>query len=42
MVTLSWRAILSVKAFRAISKPSNKHVRCPYRVVEQATGREID
>jgi len=27
--------------FRVVSKPSNNHVRCPYRVVEQATGREI-
>ena len=28
--------------FRVVHKPSNNHVRCPYRVVEQATGREID
>jgi len=24
------------------SQASNSHVRCPYRIVEQATGREID
>lgn len=28
--------------FHVVHKPSNNHVRCPYRVVEQATGREID
>ena len=28
--------------FRVVSKPSNNHVRCPYRLVEQSTGREID
>ena len=28
--------------FRVVHKPSNSHVRCPYRAVEQATGREID
>ena len=28
--------------FRVVHKPSNNHARCPYRVVEQATGREID
>lgn len=28
--------------FRVVHKPSHSHVRCPYRVVEQATGREID
>ena len=28
--------------FRVVSKPSNNHVRCPYRIVEQSTGREID
>jgi hypothetical protein len=28
--------------FRVVHKPSNSHVRCPYRVVEQATAREID
>ena len=28
--------------FRVVSKPSNNHVRCPYRIVEQTTGREID
>ena len=28
--------------FRVVYKPSNYQVRCPYRVVEQATGREID
>ena len=28
--------------FRVVSKPSNNHVRCPYRIIEQSTGREID
>src|SRR5580692_2179213 len=28
--------------FRVVQKPSNNHVRCPYRIVEQSTGREID
>ena len=28
--------------FRVVHKPSNNHARCPYRIVEQATGREID
>ena len=28
--------------FRVAHKPSNNHVHCPYRIVEQATGREID
>ena len=28
--------------FRVVSKPSNSHVRCPYRVIEQTTGREIE
>src|SRR5258708_15699536 len=28
--------------FRVVHKPSNNHVRCPYGIVEQATGREID
>ena len=32
----------AVMTFRVVHKPSNNHVRCPYRVVEQATGREID
>ena len=27
--------------FRVVHKPSNNHVRCPYRVIEQTTGREI-
>ena len=27
--------------FRVIPKPSNNHVRCPYRVIERTTGREI-
>ena len=27
--------------FRVAHKPSNNHVRCPYRVIEQTTGREI-
>ena len=27
--------------FRVVPKPSNNHVRCPYRVIEQTTGREI-
>ena len=29
-------------SLRVVHKPSNNHVRCPYRIVEQATGREID
>ena len=28
--------------FRVVSKPSNNHVRCPHRVIEQTTGREIE
>ena len=28
--------------FRVVHKPSNNHARCPYRIIEQATGREID
>jgi hypothetical protein len=28
--------------FRVLHKPSNNHVRCPYRIIDQATGREID
>jgi len=28
--------------FRVVHKPSNNHARCPYRIVEQSTGREID
>ncbi len=28
--------------FRVAHKPSTNHVHCPYRIVEQATGREID
>jgi len=28
--------------FRVVSKPSNSHVRCPYRVIERTTGREIE
>jgi len=28
--------------FRVVHKPTNNHARCPYRIVEQATGREID
>ena len=28
--------------FRVVHKPSNNHARCPYRIVDQATGREID
>src|SRR5947207_14558739 len=28
--------------FRVVSKPSNNHVCCPYRIIEQSTGREID
>src|SRR5258707_1414884 len=27
--------------FRVVPKPSNNHVRCLYRVIEQTTGREI-
>src|SRR5260370_18900777 len=32
----------AVMTFRVVSKPSNNHVRCPYRIIEQSTGREID
>src|SRR5260370_1281259 len=32
----------AVMTFRVVHKPSNSHVRCPYRLVEQATGREIN
>src|SRR5436853_5103787 len=32
----------AMMTFRVVHKPSNSHVRCPYRVVEQATAREID
>src|SRR5436305_12124747 len=28
--------------FRVVHKPSNNHVRCPYRIVEQSTGREVN
>jgi hypothetical protein len=28
--------------FRVVSKPSDNHVRCPHRVVERSTGREIE
>ena len=28
--------------FRVVSRPSNTHVRCPYRLIEQSTGREIE
>ena len=28
--------------FRVIHQPSNNQARCPYRIVEQSTGREID
>ena len=28
--------------FRVVSTPSNNHVCCPYRIIEQSTGREID
>ena len=28
--------------FRVVSKPSNSRVRCPYRVIERSTGREIE
>ena len=28
--------------FRVVHKPSNSHARSPFRVVEQATGREVD
>ena len=28
--------------FRVVHQPSDNPARCPYRVVEQATGREID
>ena len=28
--------------FRVVSKPSNNHARCPYRIIEKSTGREIE
>ena len=28
--------------FRVVSKPSNNHARCPYRMIEQSTGREVE
>ncbi|MGH9628732.1 MAG: hypothetical protein ACRD7E_10410 [Bryobacteraceae bacterium] len=28
--------------FRVVHKPTNNHARCPCRVIERATGREID
>src|SRR5246127_5364263 len=28
--------------FRVVPKPSNNHVRCPYRVIERTTSREIE
>ena len=28
--------------FRVVSKPSNNHVHCRHRVIEQTTGREIE
>ena len=28
--------------FRVVSKPSNSHVHCPYRIIERSTGREIE
>jgi integrase len=28
--------------FRVVHKPTNNHVRCPYRLIEQSTGREIE
>ncbi len=28
--------------FRVASRPSNSHVRCPYRIIERSTGREIE
>jgi hypothetical protein len=31
----------AMMTFRVIPKPSNNHVRCPYRVIERTTGREI-
>ena len=32
----------AVMTFRVVHQPSTNQARCPYRVVEQATGREID
>ena len=29
-------------SFRVVHKPSNNHARCPYRLIEEGTGREID
>jgi site-specific recombinase XerD len=28
--------------FRVVPKPSNNHVRCPYRIIEQSAGREVE
>src|SRR5437667_12658704 len=27
--------------FRVVSKSANNHARCPYRIIEQSTGREV-
>src|SRR5574341_796941 len=32
----------TMMTFRVVHKPTNNHARCPYRVIEQATGREIE
>src|SRR5688572_29334332 len=32
----------TMMTFRVVHKPSNNHAPCPYRIVEQATGREVD
>jgi len=31
-----------MRMFRVVHKPTNNHARCPYRIIDQATGREID
>ena len=28
--------------FRVVSEPSNNHARCPYRIIEQSTSREVE
>ena len=30
-----------MRTFRVVTKPTNNHVRCPYRIIEQTTGGEI-
>jgi integrase/recombinase XerD len=32
----------AMMTFRVVSKPSNNHVHCPYRIIDKSTGREIE